>query len=89
MRFLLTTLEVERDNATEDRRARGTGTEDVERAKLEEAVRVRGTGAGDDDDALRVVRTPFVSCFASPSVHCKCNITDLVAHYQFVDVNQH
>jgi hypothetical protein len=75
-------LEVESDNAIDDRRG-GTGTDDVERARLEEAVRVRGTGGWRpvDNGVLGLVGSPFVSGFASPTVHCRCNITDLVAHY--------
>ena len=77
-RPFVTALEVESDSASEARRG-GAGTDDVERARLE-TVRMRGAGGcrlAADSGVLGLDG----SAFASPSVHCRCNITDFVAHY--------
>ena len=47
-------------------------------------IRIRGAGGwrlAADSEVLGLDGSAFISCFASPSVHCRCNITDFVAHY--------
>jgi hypothetical protein len=67
---------------TSDCRRAGVATEDVERVRLD-IVRVRTTGGGGaaDSSVLGLVDSPATVGLASPSVHCKCKITDLVAHF--------
>jgi hypothetical protein len=70
------------DAASEDRRE-GVATEDVERVRLDIVrVRKRGDCRPTDDGVLGLVGSPVTAGLASPSVHCKCKITDLVAHCQ-------
>ena len=61
--------------------------EDVERAKPD-IVRARNSGCAlGDNGVLGLVSSPCTTGFASPSVHCKCKMADLVAHWQTISVN--
>jgi hypothetical protein len=65
-----------------DCRLDGDATEDVERVRLD-IVRVRkGDCRPADDGVLGLVGSPLTGGLASPSVHCRCKMTDLVAHCQ-------
>ena len=75
----------ETDVASEVRRE--GAAEDVERARPD-IVRVRNSGCTlGDSGVLGLVGSPFTTGFVSPSVHCKCKMADLVAHWQTTSVN--
>ena len=70
----------ETDIAREGRRE-GTA-EDVERVRLDTVrVRKRGGCRSAESGVLGLVGSPFTVGLASPSVHCRCKMTDLVAHW--------
>lgn len=71
----------------------GVPTDEVERAKVE-VVRLRKADEGwrpvADSGVFGlepVVASKFASGLSSPSVHCKCKMMDLVAHYHVTPIN--
>jgi len=75
----------ETDVASEVRRE--GAAEDVERARPD-MVRARNSGCAlGDNGTFGLVGSPFTTGFASPSVHCKCKMADLVAHWRTISVN--
>ena len=78
-------LEPEIDVANDVRRE--GAAEDIERVRPD-TVRVRNSGGTlGDSGVLGLVASPFTIGFVSPSVHCKCKMADLVAHWQTTSVN--
>lgn len=78
-------LAPETDVASEVRRE--GAAEDVERARPD-IVRVRNSGCTlGDSGVLGLVGSPLTAGLVSPSVHCKCKMADLVAHWQTTSVN--
>jgi len=70
------------DAASDGRRTGGVGPEDVERARVDTVrVRKRGGWIVADCGVSGLVGSMLAAGLASPSVHCKCKIIDLVAHY--------
>lgn len=93
-RPLVTIEEPEPDTeVAREGRLGGVPTDEVERARVE-VVRLRRADGGWRPLAesgvlgLEAVRfSKFASGLSSPSVHCKCKIMDLVAHYNTISIN--
>lgn len=78
---------------TREGRLGGVPTDEVERARIE-VVRLRKTDEGwrplAESGVLGlepIITSNFDSGLSSPSVHCKCKMMDLVAHYTVARIN--
>lgn len=76
-------LELPEIDVANDGRRGGVGAADVERVRLD-TVRVRNREVCRPavDGVSGLFGSPFAAGLASPSVHCKCKMIDLVAHCQ-------